>query len=106
MAEEPPESVAIPLVWVGVDEVPAFAVNQALIQHSAQDEFTLTFGLLTPPVLLGSDEQKAEQAKSLNYVAIKAVSRVAFNRQRAEELIRILSDNLATHDQKFKGAAS
>jgi hypothetical protein len=38
----------LPIIWVGVEDVPILFANQMVIQHSAENEFVLTFGQLTP----------------------------------------------------------
>ena len=40
-----PDAVAIPIAWVGIDEQPPFAANQMVVQHTAVNEFLLTFGI-------------------------------------------------------------
>jgi hypothetical protein len=41
---ELPESVSVPLTWVGIDELPVFSSNQMVFQVVAPEEFVLTFG--------------------------------------------------------------
>lgn len=98
MAESDREPIRVPVVWVGAEDVPVLAANQMVVQHSAQDEFILTFGHLTPPVVLGTPQQRQEQLERMTFVAIKPVARVGFNRQRLEELSRILQEHLRMHD--------
>jgi hypothetical protein len=102
MSDQEPEEIAVPIVWVGVDDLPVLAVNQMVIQHTARDEFILSFGALTPPVVLGDEEQRREQLKRMTFVSVKPVARLGFNRNRMQELIRILQENLANHDQTFE----
>jgi hypothetical protein len=71
------------------------------IQFVAREEFLLSFGIVTPPLLLGEPEQVAAQAQQITFVEVKPVARVGFNRQRTEELIRLLQENLANHDRLF-----
>jgi hypothetical protein len=54
-------------------------------------------------VILGTPDQQRKQTEALDYVAVKPVSRVNFNRQRLTELIKVLQENLATHDRRFEG---
>lgn len=98
---EPQEEFRIPLVWVGVEEEPVAASNQMVIQHSARDEFILTFGMATPPIVLGDEEQRREELERVTYVPVTPVARVAFTRQRLQALITVLQENLATHDRTF-----
>jgi hypothetical protein len=100
MAEQP-EPRAVPLVWVGLDELAILFANQALIQHVVRDEFVLSFGQVTPPVLLGSQEAQEQQLGSVGFVPVKPIARVSFNRQRLQELISVLQENLVNHDNTF-----
>jgi hypothetical protein len=101
MADESPEQVQIPVVWVGVDDMPVLMSNEAVVQHAGPDEFLLTFGLLTPPLLRGTPEEQAEQARSLGYVAIRPVARIGLTRQRLEAVLQVLQENLRKHDERF-----
>jgi hypothetical protein len=99
---EPDEQLQLPIVWVGLEDVPVLASNQMAIQHVGRDEFILTFGELTPPLLVGTEEQRLEQAKLISFVTVTPVARVSFNRQRLTDLIRVLEENLARHDRTFE----
>lgn len=96
-----PDAVAIPIAWVGIDEQPPFAANQMVVQHTAVNEFLLTFGHLTTPVVFGDEHQRREQLEQVSFVAIKPVARVAFNRDRLKELIGALQQNLEQHGATF-----
>lgn len=100
-SEPAPDAISIPIVWVGIEELPPLATNQMVVQHTAPDEFTLTFGHLATPVALGTDEQRREQLEQISFIAIKPLARVAFNRQRLEELITVLQQNLERHDRTY-----
>lgn len=106
MAETDPEQVEIALVWVGLEDLPVFVANQMVIQHTAKNEFVLSFGHLSLPVFLGTDEERVRQAKATTFVPIKPVARVGFNRDRIEELITILRQNVEKHDAKFANEES
>jgi hypothetical protein len=101
MADEEQDRVEIPLAWIGVEDVPVLATNQALVQFTAENEFVLTFGQLAPPILLGSEEERREQLKMITFAAVKPVARLGLTRQRVEELIRVLTENLENHDRAF-----
>ena len=100
MAEQP-EPRAVPLVWVGLDELSILFANQVLIQHVVRGEFVLTLGQVTPPVLLGDQDAKEQQFEAVTYVPVKPVARVSLSRERLQELIRVLQENLAAHDNTF-----
>jgi hypothetical protein len=96
----------LPIAWIGTDEAPIVACNQFLGQFSAENELIVTFGHLAPPALLGSPEERLEQAKEISYVPIRVVARLGMNRLRVEELIRVLQEILANHDETFKRSGS
>jgi hypothetical protein len=101
MAEDP-DQVSLPLAWIGVEDVPVLASNQMLIQFSAKDEFLLTFGHVGPPIVLGTQEQQREQLKTLTYAPVKPVARLGLTRQRVEEVIKVLTESLESHDKAFQ----
>ena len=100
---EPQGDIAIPIVWVGNEDVPIYAVNNFTAQYTERDEFLLTLGQITPPLLLGSDEEKRAQAEKISYVGVTAVARIGLNRHRVKQLIEVLQQNLANHDHAFGG---
>ena len=100
-AAEEPESIAVPIVYVGADEVPVHYANSFIVQHQ-QNEFFLSIGTLTPPILIGSPDEVREQAKQISYVPVRVQARIAMTRDRLVELIGLLTENLATFD-KNKG---
>ena len=99
MAQDEP-GVEIPLVYIGADDEPVLFANQFVVQHELLDEFVLTLGQLTAPILLGSEEEKMEQASRLAYVPVKVVGRFSFTRERVVELINALKENLETYDRR------
>jgi hypothetical protein len=102
MSEQSGEDfVQVPIVWVGIEDVPVYAVNQIVVQHSGANEFVVTFGELTPPIALGTEEQRREQLRMTSFVPIRPVARVGLNRQRLQELITVLQQNLQRHDERF-----
>lgn len=99
---EQPESIDVPIAWVGLDEAPVVVANQFLIQHQP-NEFTLTVGQMTPPPLLGTPEEKAEQARQIDYVPIRVLVRLGLSPTRLRELIAVLQGNLDLHDKTMEG---
>ena len=86
-------SVEVPLSWVGVDEKPIYAANHFLSQVVGGG-FFVTFGVASPPVLLGTLDYKREQAKKIPFVPVRTLSRIALTRQGMKELIAVLQLNL------------
>src|SRR6266508_1594361 len=98
MAEDQ-DRIEVPLTWIGVEDIPALAANQMLVQFTAENEFTLTFGQVAPPILLGDEEQRRQQLRMVTFAAVKPVARLGLTRQRIEELIKVLTENLENHDR-------
>lgn len=90
MAEE--EGIALPFFFIGTEDVPIQLSNLQAIQH-VQQEFIITFGQFSPPVVLGTPEEQFEQLKSKQYLPVKTVARVAMSPQRLADLIKALQTN-------------
>jgi flagellar motor switch/type III secretory pathway protein FliN len=99
-----PEFMPLPLVYVGIDDVPILYANQFIVQHQ-QDEFIISVGQVSPPVLLGDEAEQREQAARLSYVPVRVVARLGLTRQRLAELITVLETNLEHFDAE-KGRAN
>jgi hypothetical protein len=97
----PNEGTSIPLSWVGTEEVPIVFANQFVIQFQP-DEFVLSVGQVTPPPLVGTPEQVAEQASQITFIPVRTVARIGFNRSRLRELIAALQANLENHDKTMR----
>jgi hypothetical protein len=97
MSDEEP--IQVPIVFIGADEIPVHYANQFVVQHE-QNEFFLTVGTVTPPILLGSEEERLRQASQLSYIPIRVVARIAMTRDRLTELIGVLQANLKTFDER------
>lgn len=88
----------LPLVFVGGEEVPILHANEFVIQHH-RDGFTLTVGQFAPPILLGDEAERLEQAQQLSYVPVRVIGRFAVTHSRLKELIDVLEQNLAQYEQ-------
>lgn len=86
------EGRLVPVVWVGLDEVPIMLANQFVIQ-GGDSELLLTIGQLAPPMLLGSDDERRQQAEAISYVPIRPLCRVSLTAERLAELIDVLSQH-------------
>lgn len=96
MATEP-ESVQVRVAWIGVDDTPIQFVNQVLTQFN-ENEFIVTLGQLSPPVILGDENERREQAEALEYVPVMPVARLALTPAGMKDLVRVLSQNLETYE--------
>jgi len=97
--DEHSERRDVPLTWENLESVPVFFSNQYVCQYN-QDEFILTFGQMTPPMLLGDLEDRAEQLRRLEYVPVKPLARVAFTYKRLVELIQVLEINREQYERE------
>ena len=100
--EGEPEHIQLPLVWVGVDEVPILFAN-ALIAQFEQDlgAHLLTIGQITVPPVTGTPEEVAEQVAELEFVSVRAIARLAFTPEKLQEVITTLQANV---DQRERAA--
>lgn len=90
----------VPLLYVGVEDVPIELANQfGIIYDAAGGEFILTIGQLQLPQLLGSDEERQEQLGKLSHVGIKVLGRYVLTRPRVEALMTMLQTNLGRVDE-------
>ena len=97
--EEIPTVIALPLVWVDIEDAETLAVNQLIVQHH-EGEFILTFGHLTPPALIGTPEENAAQAKNIPYVAVKVVTKIAATPSKAEEFVQAMQTVIASYKEQ------
>lgn len=104
MAAEP-EGIQVPVVWLGVEEVPILFANAFVSQIDAQtlDSLVLTVGQMTQPAISGATEQeRRQQVENVAYVPIKPVVRLGLTEARAKELIATLGANLDHLEQARK----
>jgi hypothetical protein len=97
----PPSSHQVPLVWVEHDDPRIRWVNQFQSQFQP-DEFVVSFGQAVPPAVRGTDEEVQAQIEQIQFVPSHTVAKIALNRYRMVELIRILQENLAAHDKAME----
>lgn len=93
------KAIAVPLLWVGIDDLPVQSSNQVMAQVD-QDQIYLSFGLATPPALIGNADQVREQASKLSYVPVHALSRFAVSRRHLTDLIDLLQRAADNFDQQ------
>jgi hypothetical protein len=89
--------VGVPVVFVGVEDLPILHANHFVIAVH-QEDFIMTVGQFAPPILLGSEEEQREQASQLSYVPVKVVARLALTRTRVAELVSALQVQMQRYD--------
>ncbi len=98
---------SVPIVWVEPEDSRIIFANQFLTQFF-EEEFILTFGQLTPPVVLPrqSAHERQAQIENIEFVQAKIIGRFGFTPQRMRELITILQENLARYEARQGGGGS
>ena len=92
-----PDGIAVPVVWLGVEDVAILYANAFVSQIDAQtlDSLILTVGQMTQPAIHGAtQEERRQQVENVAYVPIKPVVRLGLTEARARELIATLQANL------------
>jgi hypothetical protein len=85
--------IELPLVWIDPDSSEILFANQLLVQRQ-EGEYILTFGQQTPPPLIGTPEERAEQAKQIPYVPVRVAVRVATTRERMRKFVGVMQSLL------------
>ncbi len=90
MSEET-HSVSLPVVWVGVDELPVHSANQFFGQvHDG--EIYLTVGVVTPPLLPADEAEAFARLTEMTYVPVRPIVRLALTKPRLDEVIGVLQE--------------
>jgi hypothetical protein len=83
------------VTWRDVDSVPVHAANQFLAQFDAvgdrPEQMILAVGQLTPPVVLGTAEQKLAQLEQISEIPVITLARYSITPARITELIDLLT---------------
>lgn len=96
-----PDSLPVPVLWLGIDEQPVIMANQFLGQVQ-QDEIILSFGTLVQPPIVGATlEERREQILRISYVPVRPLARMTLTRRRVEELQTMLRDTLEIFDNRY-----
>ena len=100
-SKESPDSTMfqVAISWKGMEDVPILLANQFIVQHWEGD-FVITAGQLTPPPILGTIEERRDQAKGIMSVPVNVVARLSLNPGRMRELIGALTENLSRYEQR------
>lgn len=83
----------IPLVYAGLEDLPVVFANHFVLQR-AGGTYVLIVGQLTPPLLLGDEDEQREQIRQIASVPIKPVGRYALSEPALRELVDLLQRNL------------
>lgn len=83
--------VAIRHVYPGA--IQSTYANHILVNHTPQGEFQLSFFEIDHPILLGTPEERADQAEKIEAVDANCVARIVMTQERIEGLIQALGEN-------------
>lgn len=97
MAKLEEEGILLPVVWVDPESVDITFVNQVLVQRQGE-EWILTFGQQTPPILLGSPEENLERAKEIQYIPVRVAYRLGMTTDRLREFSELIRRVLEKYD--------
>lgn len=89
------------VIWPEVEQLPVFRANQFLGQISSgvdnlPEDIVLTLGYVTPPVALGSEEERRATLAAIGAMSVKPISRISMSLGQAEGL-RSLLDTVITN---------
>ncbi len=99
--EIPEEGVALPVLWIGLDDLPVLMANQ-FVGQVLQDEIILSFGSMVPPPVIGATvEERRDQIERLTHVQVRPMIRISVTRRRLEELQALLRDTLTNYDNRY-----
>jgi hypothetical protein len=96
---QPPDSIQLPLSWVGHDDVPIVYANQFLIQYQLEGSFVLGIGQATPPALIGDRAQIEAQVRDIEFIPVRPLSRIALTEDKVKELIAALQASVTNAER-------
>lgn len=94
--------VQLKLSWVDFEETAVVSANQFVSQFMEEGLFILSFGMVTPPVLLGTPEEKKKQAEAMGFLPVNTLSRVGLTPAGMRKLIYVLQTNLEKYEDRFR----
>ena len=94
MPKDARDRFTVPLAFVGVDETKIEFANIFGVQIN-DDTLTLVVGQMTPPLLVGSPEEKREAARAIPFAPIRVLARFGITRGKAADLAKLIQDQLA-----------
>lgn len=96
-----PEQRQVPGVWVGAEELPVQFAN-AFLGVVGPNEIFLNVGAFVPPGILGTPEEREAQARSITFIPIKPIARLALTPARLDELIGTLENTRRNYENLMK----
>lgn len=100
----------MPVIWSKLETLPVLAANQLLAQVDSlglePDMVLLTVGHVSPPVVVGSDEQQRAHYAEIKNVAVEPVVRLSISVGRLKEWSALLVQTLAKIEEQKHGRQS
>ena len=99
---DPDEGKGVPIIWEVPGDLPTHYATHLVVQHTDED-FTITFFDLRPPLLMGPPEAQ-KQLEAMQIVRPKALARIVVSPARMRQFIQVMQDNLKTFEEKLAEA--
>ena len=93
----------VPLVWVGLEELPIQFASSLVVQLSGPNELVVTIGQAAPPMTTGTPEQQVEQLNRVQFIQGRPLVRLSVTPERAADFIRVLQEGLDNHARIIAG---
>jgi hypothetical protein len=104
-SESEKTSREVPVAWVGFDDAEVRSVSHFLAQYEREGEtHLLTFGMISPPPLLGSVRERIEMAERLTHIPINHVAKISLSSRRLDDLIDVLQRHRRNVKKSMKDA--
>jgi hypothetical protein len=101
MADDP-RAIEVPGSWIGAEELPVQFAN-AFAGVVGPNAVFLNIGSVVPPGIVGDTEEELEAAaRSLTFIPIKPIARLALAPAGLDELISTLEDTRTNYETLVK----
>jgi len=87
----------IRIVWDSGDDLPILYANQLFVSHSSETEFHLVFGLLSPPLTLGLQENELPDR-----IHVKPVAKIIVSPEGMKAFSELLVGNYKKFAERHK----
>jgi hypothetical protein len=93
-----PIEIQVPSSWVGVEDLPITFAN-AFVGIVAPHEIFFNIGSFSPPAITGAtSEEREQQVRSVGFIPIKPLARLALTPKRLDELISALQNTRTNYE--------
>ena len=105
MSEPEQIGVEVPVLWVGGESLETIKVNQFVVQVDNAGDIFMTFGTLTPPLLIGDTKEAVrKQAEAISHVPIRSVGKYSLSARSLREFIGVLQNGLQMVERQEEAA--